>query len=244
MTTPLSSLRKQMPVLRNPNAIVLLTPVPTSYKLTEHLHDQLAKSGTEPAEGHEFEATRSQGAKVLFVNPELALQALDVLSADSKDPRNVHEYQQRFMDSNIHSIHAAITDILKKSPMSISLLRMETASTLIRLALEACKDSMKRTEWDIDVICSRLSELRSKVEEARARVHTEVLGTDGSDEVQKAMRQAEKEMKRVMDGLTWWKMVWRVDEIGQIVGDAVQRVWCKELEDKVRSRQLPVLTWS
>jgi hypothetical protein len=172
---------------------------------------------------------------VLFVDPELALQALEVLSADTKDPRNVHEYQQRFVDSNIHAVHTAITNILKKSPMSISSLRTETASTLIRLALEACKNSIKRAEWDADVVCSRVSELRCKVEEAKARARGEILGTKGSDEVQKAMKQAEKEMKGIMDGLPWWKMVWRVDEIGQIVGNAVQRAWCKELEDKVRS---------
>jgi hypothetical protein len=242
VTTPLSSVLKHTSILRNPNAIILLTPILTSHGLTQHLRVLLARAGAEPTEGHQYEATHPGGAKVLFVDPELALRALDVLDADPRSPQNLHEFQQNSMDSNIHSIHAAIVDILKGS-MSISSLRAETARTLIRFVLNACRDSIKQAEWDVDVVCARVSELRSKVEEAKARIRREVLGVEGSDEVQKAMRDAVKEMERVMNGLTWWRMVWRVDEIGQIVGNAIQRAWCKDLESKVR-RRLPSLTQS
>jgi len=145
------------------------------------------------------------------------------------------------MDSNINSIVHAVKNSLEKSWNQPSALRINTALTLIRCALDACKDSIKRAEWDLDMLCERASVLKDNVEEAKARVHGEVLGTDGS-EVRKAVKEAEREMKGVMDGLTWWKMAWGVDEIGQIVGNAVQRAWCKQLEHKVCSRLLP-LTW-
>ena len=190
----------------------------------------LAHAATKPAEGHELETL---GAKVLFVDPELALQALDALNADPKDPRNIHEYQQRFIDSNLEPIHAAISGVLAKSPMNV---RTGTASTLIRMTLEACRETIMRAEWDIDVVCSRVSELRSKVEVAKARARVEVLlGAEGTDEVKNAMTQATKEMKGVMGELTWWRMLWRIDDISEIVGNAVRKVWCRDLEDKVRS---------
>jgi hypothetical protein len=229
MTTPLSSFFKQTLFFRNPNSIILLTPIPSSQKVGQHMRKLLAHAATEPAEGHEFETL---GAKVLFVDPELALQALDALNADPKDPRNIHEYQQRFIDSNLEPIHAAISGILAKSPMNV---RTGTASTLIRMALEACRETIMRAEWDVDVVCSRVSELRSKVEVAKARARAEVLGAEGTDEVKNAMTQATKEMKGVMGELTWWRMLWRIDDISEIVGNAVRKIWCRDLEDKVRS---------
>ena len=176
---------------------------------------------------------------MLFVDPELAFQALEAL--DLKDPQSSEVYTRKFVDSNIGSIARAVKNNLEKSWNDFSSLRINTVLTLIRCALDACNDSIKRAEWDLDMLCQRASELRGKVEEAKARVHGEVLGTDGS-EVRKAVKEAEREMKDVMNGLTWWKMVWRVDEIGQIIGNAVQRAWCKDLEHKVCSR-LRLLTW-
>jgi len=234
IVTPLSSLLKYTPILKNPNAIIVLTPKPTSPELALHIRTLFAKAGAEAVEGHESEATR--GAKVLFVDPQLALDAVDF-----KNPGSSEAYSRSFVDLNIGSIVNAVKNNLEKSQNQVSTLRIKTVLTLIRCALDACKDSIKRAEWDMDMLCERGSELRGKVEEAKARVHGEVLGTDGS-EVRKAVKEAEREMKGVMDGLTWWRMVWRVDEIGQIVGNAVQRAWCKELEHRVCSRLL-CLTW-
>src|ERR1700691_413758 len=63
MTTPISSLLKQTLLFRNPNAIILLTPIPTSQKLTQHLRVLLAQAGIEPAGGHESETICSLGTK-------------------------------------------------------------------------------------------------------------------------------------------------------------------------------------
>ena len=86
ISTPLSSLLlKYTLILKNPNAIILLTPKPTSPELELHIRTLLANAGAEPVEKHESEAKRSAwGAKVLFVDPELALQALDAV--DLNDP--------------------------------------------------------------------------------------------------------------------------------------------------------------
>jgi len=54
-------------------------------------------------------------------------------------------------------------------------------------------------------------------------------------DVTEAIVKAEKDMRKVMDSLTWWRTVWRVDEIGDIVTYAVENAWCKDLERHVRT---------
>src|ERR1700733_2789080 len=108
---PLSSLLKYTLILRNPNVIILLTPKPTSPELKLHIRTLLANAGAEPVEGHESEAKHSAwGAKVLFVDPELALQALDAV--DLKNPRSGEAYSRSFVDSNIVSIVNAVKNDL------------------------------------------------------------------------------------------------------------------------------------
>lgn len=232
LTTPLSSVVKYTVLFRNPNAIVLLTSIPTSPTIAQHLHLHLSEAGARPPQGHESKAIYPLGARVLFVDPNLALEALDSLRSDPKAARNIMEYKTYFLNSNVSAVNHAISEILKERA-TITKLRAQTALTIIELALKACRESCKRAQWDIDVVCARVSELRARVEEAKARVKGDVLGRDGMSEVEAALKRASKEMKSVMDDLTWWKMLWKVDEIGEIVGNAVRRVWCKDLEEKV-----------
>lgn len=117
------------------------------------------------------------------------------------------------------------------------MIRAETALTSVQLALEACKAAIYAEERGLDAVFLRANELRGLVEEAKAKAHADVLGSKagskGEPEVATAMTLAAKDMKAVMDHLTWWRMLSRVDEIGLIVGNAVRRVWCKDLEAKV-----------
>lgn len=85
------------------------------------------------------------------------------------------------------------------------------------------------------------SEFMAVVELDHAKVYSEVLGvsaatpSSNSDagQVDAALKLAEKDMRVVMDRLTWWKMVWRVDELGEVVRDAVRKAWCTNLEKNV-----------
>jgi hypothetical protein len=93
-----------------------------------------------------------------------------------------------------------------------------------------------------------VSQLNGRMEEAKARARGEVLGrpaenaavnlSANGDVVALALEDAGKEMREVMDRLTWWKMVWRVDEISHIITQAMQRTWCRNLERQVRNIRL------
>ena len=192
ITTPITTLLKHTLMLKNPNAIILLTPKPTTPKLGIRIRSLFAKAGTEPVEGHESEVTHTQGAKVLFVDPESIFGAVKVLRVDPKNPQNVKEYVRSFVDSNIGSITAAMRDIYEKSYKDVLSLRVIKTLTFIQCALEVCKDSIKQAELDMYVLHEMMSNLGGR---RKVKVHREVLCTDNLDEVQKAMKEAEEEMK-------------------------------------------------
>ena len=158
----------------------------------------------------------------MFVDPGMALRATEALREDPKAPRNVEEYRTKYMDSHVGDVNTAISNILRNAG-SLSRLRQQTALNLVRTIVESA-------ERDLDSVCTRVSELKSQVEDAKMAARKEVLGCP---EIHKAMKHAEKEMKEVIDALTMWTMLGNVDEIGTIVGNGIREVWCRMLEDKV-----------
>lgn len=84
-------------------------------------------------------------------------------------------------------------------------------------------------------IRDQISELECRAEEAKAKAAREVFGVAGEkageeDEIRKAVRIAKRDIGAVMDDLTWWKLLWRVDDVRVIVDSAVNGAWCKDLE--------------
>jgi hypothetical protein len=198
--------------------------------------------------------TELNSLKTLFIDPARAVQALRTLRSGSNSSLAVQRYQDDFVGSGIatftDALKAKLSSIAPQSPnnhvSSVSVsstLRTQTAIAHIGSALSACAHSLQCAKADITTVYADVSELNGKVEDARARVQNEVFGLSwqhkpsttklGRNEVTEALKVAEREMKVVMDRLTWWRMVWRVDEISCIVGAAVERAWCTELEKKV-----------
>lgn len=236
LTTPPSSLLKHTLLTRNPNAIIIISTIPSSPEAATHIRKLISSSSSSIET--DIDAETRAGAKVIFVDPHLALRALSTLASDPKNARNVQAYQHDYTLSNLSLVTASIDAVLAKFPATskpgMGMIRAETALTRVRLALEACRAVVRAEERDLDAVFLRANELRGLVEEARARAHAEVLGAKaGEPEVAAAMKLAAGDMKAVMDHLTWWRMLGRVDEIGLIVGNAVRRVWCKDLETKV-----------
>ncbi|KAF7980721.1 hypothetical protein HWV62_36723, partial [Athelia sp. TMB] len=210
LTTSPSFLLKHALLLRNPNTIILISAIPSTPEVAQHVQDSLIHF--------------SSGAKIIFVEPHLALRALSTLASDPKNARNVEKFQHDYTRSNIALVNGAISAILEKFPQKPGMVRAETALSGVRLALEACRDAIKGEEQDLDAVFLRANELRGMVEEAKVKAHAEVLGAKagemGEPAVEAAMSVAAKDMKGVMDYLTWWRMLGRVDEIGVLVGNA------------------------
>ncbi|RDB25154.1 hypothetical protein Hypma_007665 [Hypsizygus marmoreus] len=226
VTTPLPALLRNPSITLNPNTILVVTSTATC-PTTDAFMTSLSRL---------VPATNACNIpKVIFVDPLRAMAANNALKGDSRSSIAIQRYQDNFVGSHI----STVTDTLKAilSSGSDVTLRVQISLAHIRAALSACQASLKRARREMDVVSVSVSHLTSRIEEAKARVQGEVLGqpaasrgdTEG-DVVVGAVAKAAKDVRMVMDRLTWWKMVWRVDEISLIVSQAVHQAWCQDLE--------------
>ncbi|EPQ57200.1 hypothetical protein GLOTRDRAFT_137587 [Gloeophyllum trabeum ATCC 11539] len=247
LTTDLESLVSlELPVPLSPNAIVIFITPSHDAKLHAHItsyisqtqHERLHPSAFSTVPEAEGESVGSVQTRVLFIDPARALNAVRTLQGNSSSPRNVQKYQDDFVGSNISAFTDALKQITAPSSPSdtpLTRLRTQTAHTIAQGALQACRTVLWLEEDEIAALEAELGDLREQVAVVKDALPREVLSvTDESgDEVVRALRDAETALREVMGKLTWWRAAWRVDEIGQIVAAALERNWCKRLEDRL-----------
>ncbi|KAK7035467.1 hypothetical protein VNI00_011760 [Paramarasmius palmivorus] len=155
---------------------------------------------------------------ILFVDPLRARAGLDAIHADPSSSAAVQRYQDDFNGSRVGDVTRAI-----KSYFS-------TAGTLQAVHRKSKIAEIAVAEAEVNHVLDKVSSLTTVVEENRAKVLNDVLK---DHPVPHALQKAKQEVKPVMDRLTWWRMVWSLDEISSHVSDAVQRAWCRDLEQQV-----------
>ena len=178
--------------------------------------------------------------KTLAVDPKRAVEAVHALQSDSQSVFAIQRFQTDFLSSAIISVTHALHDKLKSNNLTSPLLALREKTALYRIqdALCAGLTSIREMRHDLDQASVDASNLRAKIEETQARIQGDIFSSPlgdkkDVDQVAEAIRLAEAEMRPVMDRLTWWRMIWRVDEISSIVGRAVSRSWCQALEKEV-----------
>ncbi|KAG1776979.1 hypothetical protein EV702DRAFT_297317 [Suillus placidus] len=227
LTTPLPTLiSTAQHILQRPNTILVLTAASASEHALDHISKELAAANCTPG-------------KILAMDPIRALEAVSALKSDPSSPAAIQRYQDNFMGSRISllgDVLAGMLGVKDSGPTSSSssslFLAIRTRSALIQMqsALYASARSVSQARAAIDRVFIGASELQSQVEEVRARTDREVLVESGIDE---ALLRGSKEMKALLDSLTWLKMIWRVDEIDSLVSSALDRHWCRELENQL-----------
>ncbi|KDQ57443.1 hypothetical protein JAAARDRAFT_35158 [Jaapia argillacea MUCL 33604] len=262
LTTPLESLLKdgRLPCPLHPNTILVFTATTYSPEIYSHIrssiaHTQFVRAHPEgfstvaEAEAEEL-AENTASPKILFVDPSRALDAIQTLRSDLSKRRAVQKFQDDFMGSKVSGVTDTIRGIFSSlssakskgskqagtGESTLSRLRKPTVHSVIRGAFNAFRTSLSDEEKEIRAVQAQITALRAKVDQLKAKMQADVLGADdgeGGEKVAAALKSAEKEMIEVMKALTWWKAAWRVDEIGQIVGSAAEKVWCKQLEDQL-----------
>ncbi|KZT66375.1 hypothetical protein DAEQUDRAFT_675114 [Daedalea quercina L-15889] len=207
--------------LTHPNAVLVLTSTCATDRLTERLRAPFRHDLT-----------------ILFADPTRAVQGLRTVSAAPSSPSAVQRYQDDFAGSNVPKLTRTISQIIPQSvsPSTvIEAVHIETAQAVVQDALSACKSELSRASDEVNHVCDGISSMRARMEELRVRAPKEVLiGEGDGNEVQHAVDQSRKDIKAVLDRLTWWKLLWKVDDVGDTVMDAVNRAWCRDLEYRVR----------
>lgn len=226
LTTPLPTLiSNAQHILQRPNTILVLTASNTSRHAIDYISKQLAVANCTPG-------------KILAVDPIRALEAVSALKSDPSSPAAIQRYQDDFMGSRISLLGDVLAGMLglkdsSRTASSSSLLSaIRTRSAVIQMqgALYASALSVSQARVSTDRVFTGASELQSQVEEVRARADREVLLESGID---KALLCGLKEMKALLESLTWLKMIWRVDEIDSLVSSVLDRRWCRELENQL-----------
>ncbi|KAK1236318.1 hypothetical protein PQX77_000434 [Marasmius sp. AFHP31] len=154
--------------------------------------------------------------KILFVDPSRARSGLDAIQSDPSSPAAIEFYRHEFSGSRVGDILRTLKEHFAESPT----LQVVQKRTLFSQLVAA--------ETDINASLDRACNLRDLAEEEREKAVKEILG---GEPVRHAVAQAKRDIKPSIDRLTWWRMVWRVDEISSYVHDVVKGSWCRELEE-------------
>jgi hypothetical protein len=237
VTMSLSSLlRSHQRIFEHPNAILIISGVRTSQvdRFTQTLLDSQLK-------------LTKKTPTVLYMDPSRALSSLQTYKADSSSLSSIVTYQNGSLISGVNDLSKAIRSRLDEiksitGSMSSFAVRSYTAMSILQRSLHASRDVLHDAERETEQLRQSISELMFRIQELRAKSSKEILGSfDGldvvgattKDDVSQALDKAKRDMKIVMDSLKWWNLFWRVDEITDIVCNAVDKAWCKDLEQKV-----------
>ncbi|PSR76504.1 hypothetical protein PHLCEN_2v8407 [Hermanssonia centrifuga] len=218
ITYPLSALLSDPTLpLNHGNAILVLTSSPTSSEeFSEYTSKQFPPSLT-----------------VLFADPTRAVRATQTISSNPGSAAAVQQYQDGFTGSRLSDLTLAITKKLAVPSGNVMDIHTFTARELTKCALIAANLALKEARREVDEVTVKTIELQDAVAELDARLRPEILGAEAASEVRSAMDIAKRQVQPVMSRLTWWRLVWRVDDVGETVGAAVDQAWCRQLENKL-----------
>ena len=223
-----------------PLSRILASPLPHNTILV--LSSSLCQADLDEIIQHQTPHGRRPLRVFILADPKLAVDAIHTLQSDGYFAPAIGRFQNDFMGSRVSTVTHALQDKLKSTSSMSPLLSLRAKTSLYHIqdALSASLASIRVMRRDLNQASIDASDLRAKIEEAQARVQGDIFSAPPGDradvdQVTEAIRLAEAEMRLIMDRLTWWTMIWKVDEISSIVGHAVTRTWCKALEKKVGS---------
>ncbi|PCH43381.1 hypothetical protein WOLCODRAFT_103422 [Wolfiporia cocos MD-104 SS10] len=208
-------------VLNHPNSILVLTSASGSSQVAEQV----------------FALTGGR-INLHFIDPNRALDALRTLSSASSSPAAVQRYQDDYAGSRLSQLTGAVSSVITSGEQNVSprttieSLHLETAHASVTSALITCRSVLKEAQREVDQVVSDIGSLRSQVQEVQAKVDKEVFGTDNRA-IRDAVSVSKKDLKTAMDALPWWRLFWKVDDVGESVLAAVDQVFCRDLENRL-----------
>lgn len=219
VTTSIAKLYSELPLsLQHENAILVVVCSPESIStFADAVSKHLPKS-----------------LSVVFADPSRALGAIRILNTEPRSSVAVQRYQDDYAASGISKFTAALTQRLSiVSSGGVGALYALSAKEQVKASLSTCHATLKTADEEVGAVMCSSIDLTCSVAELKERIEAEVLGVSSANEVQRALDRAKVEVKAVLDHLTWWRCIWRVDDIGETVKAAIDKAWCRDLEDRV-----------
>ena len=250
MTTPAAVLQSPLyrTVLDHPHAILVIVGIetPETRSHVQSLFDSYlpwSKSGSGQVEDRAG-TIWTNPPKVVYVDPSQALESLYTLKKNPTSLQAIGSYQHGKLSSRISDFGGAVRENLTEAKVAFGeevSIRASTSAALLRRSLNLARRSIDDSAHEVDDLAHGISELLGEIETAKVCLYPDVLGIwsgvpgkeTGTDEVKKAMTTSKEDVKRTLDALGWWKLLWRVDDVQEIVNAAIHRQWCKGLERTV-----------
>ncbi|KJA27888.1 hypothetical protein HYPSUDRAFT_130531 [Hypholoma sublateritium FD-334 SS-4] len=214
------------------NAIIVLSANIAPADLNATVHSQAPRLSRNQISGTNL-------PDIISVDPRRALDAIRTLQAEPGSLPAIQRYQAGYIGSRLADVTQALRSRLAPNP-ALPTVRTNLALNHISDALRYSVHIIQQLRSETDKAFIDASHLTERIREVETRVANDVFGRrdPGTEkiilnEVEQATKQAEKDMKIVMDRLTWWRMVWRIDEISGIICSALRQSWCYDLEKRL-----------
>jgi hypothetical protein len=238
-------------VLNHPHAILVIIGIETPE--TRSYIQSLFASQPERGSGQLEDGAKTiwtKLPKVIHVNPSQALESLYTLQKNSTSMQAIGSYQHGKLSSRISDFDSVVREHLTEAqatPGKDVPPHAFTAVALLHQSLNLARRTLDGSLREVDDLACGISELLGETETAKVCLRPDVLGIwdgvtgkeTGVDEVKKAMVKSKEDVKRTLDTLRWWKLLWRVDDVQEIVNAAIQRQWCEDLERSVCPSPFP-----
>ena len=237
-------------VLNHPHAILAIigieTPETRSY-VQSLFASQPERDSGQPEDG--TETVRIKLPTVIHVNPSQALESLYTLK-NSTSLQAIESYQHGKLTSHVSDFDSAVREHLTDAQAALGKdipPRAFTAVNLLQQSLDLARRTLDDSLREVDDLACGIGRLLGETETAKVCLRPDVLGIwdgvtgkdTGMDEVKKAMIKSKEDVKGTLDTLGWWKLLWRVDDVQEIVNAAIQRQWCRDLERSVCPSPFP-----
>ncbi|KAF2685293.1 hypothetical protein K458DRAFT_365612 [Lentithecium fluviatile CBS 122367] len=169
------------------------------------------------------EAEAIDGAVATSVNVDSGMQALNALRTSVQ---NATFYERSWFASNLPTISKWLTQNLEPAVSTVSI--KPAHSALVSSILDNIETNLVRADAEYLALFTSASSSSAAQISAEMTSYVEAWAERGHEELRDSLDEAftSKNWRR----LAWWKLFWRVDDVGMVLEELLERRWLVDAE--------------
>jgi hypothetical protein len=181
-------------------------------------------------------------AEVITVDAARALDGVNELVQNPTAPTSIAIYQHDILSSGVSDVHEAIGRRFNKPTFEseieppleddMDVTRINYARNTL-LGISGMMDQqLKVNREEIAIVQGAAKSLRTTINGLFFSIQEEVLGPNAK-KVEVSISESEAAIKKALSAFSWWKLPFKVDDLGNDVAAALRVHWCRSLEREV-----------